>query len=114
MAPADFIRAFADDPLAAVIITDIDAQLTVVRRLACAGHGACRLRGSAPVIARGLVPETRRYRAAEISSPTSLGAIIGRALFDKTIALEDALAIAADAPGPTGSVRLINRPASVL
>ena len=98
MAPADFIRAFADDPLAAVIITDIDAQLTasdasLAQVTELAGYAA------APVIARGLSRNLDDI-ARQKFVPDISGAIIGRALFDKTIALEDALAIAADAPGP--------------
>ena len=98
MAPADFIRAFADDPLAAVIITDIDAQLTasdasLAQVTELAGYAA------APVIARGLSRKLDDI-ARQKFVPDISGAIIGRALFDKTIALEDALAIAADAPGP--------------
>ena len=98
MAPADFIQAFSDDPLAAVIITDIDAKLTVsdaslAQVTELAGHA------NAPVIARGLsrsLDDIARLKFV----PDISGAIIGRALFDKSIALEDALGIAADAPGP--------------
>ena len=98
IAPADFIRAFAEDPLAAVIITDIDAKLTVsdaslAQVTELAGHA------TAPVIARGLsrsLDDIARLKYV----PDVSGAIVGRALFDRSIALEDALAIAADAPGP--------------
>lgn len=98
IAPAAFIQAFAEDPLAAVIVTDIDAKLTVsdaslAQVTELAGHA------SAPVIARGLsrsLDDIARMKYV----PDISGAIIGRALFDRTIALDEALAIAADAPGP--------------
>lgn len=98
MDPAEFIQAFADDPLAAVIISDIDAELTpddgsfaLVSDLA--GHS------SAPVIARGLsrsLDDLSRMKFV----PDIAGAVIGRALFDKTIDLEEALALATDTAGP--------------
>lgn len=98
MAPVDFIKAFADDPLAAVIITDIDAEIEVsdaslamVTELA--GH--C----SAQVIARGLsrsIDDIARLKFV----PDITGAIIGRALFDRSIELDEALALGADAAGP--------------
>ncbi|MBF9032408.1 1-(5-phosphoribosyl)-5-[(5-phosphoribosylamino)methylideneamino] imidazole-4-carboxamide isomerase [Rhodobacterales bacterium HKCCE3408] len=97
--PADFIRAFGEDPLAAIIITDIDAQveptdaeLGLVTRLA--GHA------TAPVIARGLgrsLDDLARLKYV----PDIAGAIVGRALFDKSINLDDALALGAAARGPT-------------
>lgn len=97
--PRDFISAFEADPLAAIIITDIDADiedsdgsLAVVSELA--GWS------SAPVIARGLsrtLDDIARLKFV----PHVAGAFIGRALFDGSIALEDALKMAAEAPGPT-------------
>ncbi|MEM9318758.1 MAG: 1-(5-phosphoribosyl)-5-[(5-phosphoribosylamino)methylideneamino] imidazole-4-carboxamide isomerase [Pseudomonadota bacterium] len=96
--PRDFITAFADDPLAAVIITDIDAKMTVsdasfatVSELA--GYA------TAPVVARGLsrsLDDIARLKYV----PDISGAIVGRALFNRTIELSEALAIAADATGP--------------
>jgi phosphoribosylformimino-5-aminoimidazole carboxamide ribotide isomerase len=97
--PADFMAAFDEDPLAAFIVTDIDADiedsdgsLGVISHLA---DGA-----RAPVIARGLsrsLDDIARLKYVQHIS----GAIIGRALFDKTIALSDALAVANARPGPT-------------
>lgn len=97
--PADFMAAFEEDPLAAFIVTDIDADiedsdgsLGVISHLA---DGA-----RAPVIARGLsrsLDDIARLKYVQHIS----GAIIGRALFDKTIALSDALAVANARPGPT-------------
>ncbi|WP_420397309.1 HisA/HisF-related TIM barrel protein [Nioella sp.] len=97
--PADFIAAFDEDPLAAFVVTDIDADiedsdgsLGVISQLA---DGA-----RAPVIARGLsrsLDDIARLKYVQHIS----GAIIGRALFDKTIELSDALAVANARPGPT-------------
>lgn len=97
--PADFMSAFDDDPLAAFIVTDIDSDiedsdgsLGVISQLA---DGA-----RAPVIARGLsrsLDDIARLKYV----PHISGAIIGRALFDKSIELSDALAVANARPGPT-------------
>ncbi|MFO7919481.1 MAG: 1-(5-phosphoribosyl)-5-[(5-phosphoribosylamino)methylideneamino] imidazole-4-carboxamide isomerase [Nioella sp.] len=97
--PADFIAAFDEDPLAAIIITDIDndiedsdGSLGMITQLA---DGA-----RAPVIARGLsrsLDDIARLKYV----PHIAGAIIGRALFDKSIDLCDALAVAGARPGPT-------------
>ena len=97
--PKDFIGAFEDDPLAAFLITDIDADirdsdgsLGLVTQLA---DGA-----RSPVIVRGLsrsLDDIARLKYVPFIS----GAIIGRALFDKSISLSDALAVANARPGPT-------------
>ncbi|WP_071672768.1 1-(5-phosphoribosyl)-5-[(5-phosphoribosylamino)methylideneamino]imidazole-4-carboxamide isomerase [Nioella nitratireducens] len=97
--PADFIAAFDEDPLAAILITDIDSDieesdgsLGVISGLA---DGA-----RAPVIARGLsrsLDDIARLKYV----PHISGAVIGRALFDKSIDLCDALAVANARPGPT-------------
>ncbi|MEM1273546.1 MAG: 1-(5-phosphoribosyl)-5-[(5-phosphoribosylamino)methylideneamino] imidazole-4-carboxamide isomerase [Pseudomonadota bacterium] len=99
--PRDFISAFAEDPLAAIIITDIDAKLTVTDAslglvTELAGYA------SAPVIARGLsrsLDDLARLKYV----PDISGAIVGRALFDRSIELKDALELAADRPGPTAA-----------
>jgi phosphoribosylformimino-5-aminoimidazole carboxamide ribotide isomerase len=97
--PADFMAAFDDDPLAAFIVTDIDSDIAdsdgslgMISQLA---DGA-----RSPVIVRGLsrsLDDIARLKYVQHIS----GAIIGRALFDKSIALSDALAVANARPGPT-------------
>lgn len=90
--PKDFIRAYEDDPLAAVLVTDVDndidatdGSLGLVSGLA----DLCR----APVIASGLV-----HTPDDISRLTYLrnvsGAIVGRALFNRSVDLAEALALA--------------------
>jgi phosphoribosylformimino-5-aminoimidazole carboxamide ribotide isomerase len=96
--PQDFIAAFDDDPLAAFLITDIDSDIAdsdgSLGLLSQLADGA-----RSPVIARGLsrsLDDISRLKYV----PHISGAIIGRALFDKSIALSDALAVAAARPGP--------------
>lgn len=96
-APGDFLGWFADDPLAAVIITDIDsdigeseASLALVTDLAG--------QTPHPVIARGLsrsMDELSRLKYV----PGVHGAVIGRSLFDKSVDLREALALAAQPVG---------------
>lgn len=90
--PEFFIRTFKSDPLAAIIVTDIDADidmadapLALVTELA---HIA-----TAPVIARGL-SRTLDDLARLKYVPYVSGAIIGRSLFDHTIDLSQAFDLA--------------------
>ncbi|MCV6584819.1 MAG: 1-(5-phosphoribosyl)-5-[(5-phosphoribosylamino)methylideneamino] imidazole-4-carboxamide isomerase [Marinibacterium sp.] len=89
-----FLEMFQSDPLAAVMISDIDADLeeaddslALVTRMAATSK--------APVIARGLsrnLDDIARLKYV----PHVAGAIIGRALFNKSIDLDAALAMAAE------------------
>lgn len=95
--PEAFIAAFADDPLAAVLITDIasdrgDSEEGIARIAALARHAR------APVIASGVVrsrDDISRLKYAGIDA-----AIVGRALFDRSLTLEDALHAARAEPEP--------------
>jgi len=90
--PEIFIKTFAKDPLAAIIVTDIDADLeesddslALVTKLAGIA--------TAPVFARGLshsMDDLARLKYV----PHVAGAIIGRALFDHNIDLGEALELA--------------------
>ncbi|MBL4750729.1 MAG: 1-(5-phosphoribosyl)-5-[(5-phosphoribosylamino)methylideneamino] imidazole-4-carboxamide isomerase [Amylibacter sp.] len=90
--PEAFIRSFEKDPLAAIIVSDIDADLeeaddslALITQLA----GIAK----APVIARGLsraLDDIARLKYV----PYVSGALIGRALFNQTINLEDAIKLA--------------------
>lgn len=89
--PSDLIAAFDDLPLAAVLLTDIgadiaetDGALGIVTQLADGVR--------APVIARGLSRSLDDIARLKYM-PHLSGAIISRALFDRSVALEDALAI---------------------
>ena len=91
--PDSFIRHFADEPLAAVVVTDIDADiedsdasLALITRLAAEAR--------APVIARGTVrglDDISRLKYV----PGVAGTIVSRALFDRSLNLSEALAVAA-------------------
>jgi phosphoribosylformimino-5-aminoimidazole carboxamide ribotide isomerase len=93
--PKDFIGAFADDPLAAVVITDIDVDiadtelsLALITELA----GLCR----SPAIASGVVQSLDDVsRVAYV--PHVSGALVGRALFNGSVDLREALKIASHA-----------------
>ncbi len=90
--PEDFIRTFEKDPLAAIIVTDIDADLeeaddslALVTQLASIA--------TAPVLARGqsrTLDELSRLKYV----PHVAGAIIGRSLFDHSIDLNSAMELA--------------------
>ncbi len=89
--PADFLRHFEADPLAAVIVTDIDANVEDAEdALALVTDLAGRTRH--PVIARGLarsLDDVSRLRYVQNIS----GAMIGHALFDRSIDLAEAIAV---------------------
>jgi phosphoribosylformimino-5-aminoimidazole carboxamide ribotide isomerase len=94
--PEAFIKTFDKDPLAAIIVTDIDADLeeaddslALVTQLAGIA--------TAPVLARGqsrTLDDLSRLKYV----PHVAGAIIGRSLFDHSVALNDAKALANQAP----------------
>ena len=90
--PSAFLKAFENDPLSAIIITDIDAvsgdaesSLALITALA----GEARTEVLARGISRSLDDLSRLKYVPFVS-----GALIGRALFDGSIELEDALAVA--------------------
>lgn len=97
--PDDFIGWFKDDPLASILVTDIDADiadsdasLALITRLAELSQS--------PVIARGTIrglDDISRIKYV----PGISGTIVGRSLFDRTVSLEEALAVAGAARGVT-------------
>lgn len=94
--PDALLEAFGNTPFAGVIITDIDsdmedveAQLGLIAGLAA--------QSPSPVIASGVVRSVDDI-ARLTYVPNIDGALVGRALFQKTINLEEALAVAS--PGP--------------
>jgi len=91
--PEDFVAAYDDLPLAGLMITDIDndvedgdAALGLIAGLAG--------RARAPVIANGLIRSLDDIARLKYVRGVA-GAVVGRALFRKTFALADALALAA-------------------
>ena len=87
--PSDIIKAFEGEPLAAFVVTDIDADLEESEdSLALVTQIASETQ--TPVIARGLsrsLDDLSRMKYV----PYLNGAIVGRALFDHSIDLEEAL-----------------------
>ncbi|WP_300520007.1 1-(5-phosphoribosyl)-5-[(5-phosphoribosylamino)methylideneamino] imidazole-4-carboxamide isomerase [Aliiroseovarius sp.] len=92
MDPSTFLKSYAADPLAAIVITDIGADigealdsLALVTQLAGEAN--------APVIARGTIRELDDVSRLKYV-PYVSGTIIGRALFDRSIDLGAALDLA--------------------
>lgn len=96
--PEDFIEAFNDSPLAGVIITDIDGDTEVAEAGLGVISGLAEV-ARAPVIARGTVRTVDDVSRLKYI-PNIAGAIVGRALFDKTVDLAEALAVAQPTPEP--------------
>jgi len=96
--PEAFIDAFSDTPFAAILVTDIDSDMVDVEaQLGLISGLAAHSR--TPVIASGVVRTADDIsRLAYI--PNIAGALVGRALFRKTLALSEALETAASAHEP--------------
>lgn len=97
-APADFIAHFAASPLAALQITDIDADvgdsdatLSLIADLAAHAR--------TPVIASGMVRGLDDIARLKYAGHVE-GVIVGRALFNHAIEIEDALRVAAEPAEP--------------
>lgn len=90
--PQAYIEAFGDTPFAGILITDIDSDIDAVEEPLGLISGLARI-ARAPVIASGLV-----HGPDDISRlkyiPNIAGALVGRALFRKTVDLGEALALA--------------------
>ena len=95
--PLSFVRAFNEDPLAAIIFTDIDrdldhpdASVALTSQIAEAA--------TAPVIASGLVKTLDDLSVLKYMYNVA-GVIVGRALFSKAFSLGEALEVAKPEPG---------------
>lgn len=95
--PEAFLRTFLNDPLAAVIVSDIDAKLGEAEdSLALATRLAAI--SNAPLISRGIsrsLDDLARLKYV----PHISGAIISRALFNKSVDLGKAIALAKEPLG---------------
>lgn len=87
--PEDLIRSFNDAPLAGIVVTDIEAdqseaeaQLGLISGLAAVAR--------APVIASGVVRSLDDVARLKYV-PNIAGALVGRALFRRSVALRDVL-----------------------
>tara|TARA_R110000796_G_scaffold86806_17_gene187769 strand:- start:1205 stop:1579 length:375 start_codon:yes stop_codon:yes gene_type:complete len=89
--PSAFLKAFENDRFDAIIVTDIDADIGDAEdSIALITQLASEAR--TPVIARGLtrgLDDLSRLKYV----PHVSGALIGRALFDRSIDIEDALKV---------------------
>jgi phosphoribosylformimino-5-aminoimidazole carboxamide ribotide isomerase len=98
-APADFIAQFAEDPLAAIMVTDISADIEGVEEpLALVTELAGLAR--TPVIASGIVHSLDDIARLKYV-PGVWGAVVGRPLLARDFTLEEALAMAAEPRGET-------------
>ena len=89
---SDVLRTFNESPLAAIIVTDIDADLDEAEdSLALITQIASETK--IPVIARGLTRSLDDISRMKYVTHLT-GAVIGRALFDHSIDLKEALEIA--------------------
>lgn len=87
--PADFIARFDDVPLSAILVTDIDADVgDTDATLGLISGLAAETR--TPVIASGLVRELDDIARLKYVNNIA-GAVVGRALFNRAISLEEAL-----------------------
>ncbi len=90
--PDAFIEAFADTPFAAILVTDIDSDMEDVEAQLGLISGLSE-KSRTPIIASGVVRTSDDIsRLAYISNIS--GAIVGRALFRKTVDLAEALDVA--------------------
>jgi phosphoribosylformimino-5-aminoimidazole carboxamide ribotide isomerase len=97
--PLDVLGWFENDALAAIVVTDIDADIeeieasvSLITRVAEASR--------TPVIARGTISTLDDISRLKYV-PQVAGTVIGRALFSKTIDLQEAVALAAPEPEET-------------
>lgn len=96
--PEAFIAAFGNAPFAGIIITDIESDLDEVEaQLGLIAGLASQARS--PVIASGVVHSIDDV-ARLTYLPDIAGALVGRALFRKTVDLGEALRIAEPGPEP--------------
>ena len=96
--PEAFIEAFEGTPFAAILVTDIDSDMEDVDAQLGLISGIAE-QSRTPVIASGVVRTADDIsRLAYVHNIS--GALVGRALFRKTIDLADALEVAAQAHEP--------------
>jgi phosphoribosylformimino-5-aminoimidazole carboxamide ribotide isomerase len=101
--PEAFVAAFNDAPLAGVLVTDIDSDREDVEAQRGLFAGLAQS-ARAPVIASGVV--RRPDDIARLKYIQGIdGALVGRALFRKSVDLAEALALARPEPEPVAEFR---------
>ena len=91
--PSGFLKSFENTPFAAIVITDIDSDIVEETEAQLGLVAGLASETRIPVIARGTVHSVDDISRLKYVSGIS-GAIVGRALFDKTIDLKQALELA--------------------
>ncbi|MFC6687008.1 1-(5-phosphoribosyl)-5-[(5-phosphoribosylamino)methylideneamino]imidazole-4-carboxamide isomerase [Jhaorihella thermophila] len=89
LSPAAYIEAFGDTPFAGIIVTDIDADVDEVDGSLGLISALAEI-ARVPVIASGVVRTLDDISRLKYI-PNIAGAIVGRALFQKTFSLSEAL-----------------------
>ena len=101
--PEAFVDRYVEDPLAAIVVTDVTAKFNP-REDSFALATRLADYANAPVIARGMVRDLDDLARIKYL-PHISGAIINRALFDRSIELSDAIALAAQSTGPMAKLQ---------
>ena len=98
ISPEDFIAAFDTSPLAGILVTDIDSDMSDVEAQLGLISGLAE-KARAPVIASGVVRNSDDISRLKYVYNIA-GALVGRALFRKTLSVQEALAVARPEPEP--------------
>ena len=101
--PEAYIAAFENAPFAAILVTDIDSDMSEVEAQLGLISGLAA-EAKAPVIASGVVRNVDDISRLKYI-PNIAGALVGRALFRKTLTLEEALETARPQPEPVAEFR---------
>ncbi|MFY0618138.1 HisA/HisF-related TIM barrel protein [Shimia sp.] len=94
--PAAYIAAFGDAPFAGIVVTDIDSDMSDVEAQLGLISGLAE-QSKWPVTASGVVRSADDIARLKYI-PNIEGALVGRALFRKTMTVEEALAVAKPEP----------------
>lgn len=96
--PEGFVDAFGDTPFAGIVVTDIDSDMEDVEAQLGLIAGLSE-KSRTPVIASGVVRSVDDI-ARLTYLPNISGALVGRALFRKTLDLAEALSVSQPGPEP--------------
>ena len=96
--PEGFVDAFGDTPFAGIVVTDIDSDMEDVEAQLGLIAGLAE-KSRTPVIASGVVRSVDDI-ARLTYLPNISGALVGRALFRKTLDLAEALSVSQPGPEP--------------
>ncbi|MEX0301907.1 MAG: HisA/HisF-related TIM barrel protein [Leisingera sp.] len=103
ISPEDFIAAFDNAPLAGIIVTDIDSDMSDLEAQLGLISGLAE-KSRTPVIAHGVVRSSDDISRLKYIYNIS-GAMVGRALFQKFLTVEEALEVARPEPEPVAELQ---------